>query len=388
MKKLVIFTLILCFLASSMFCIMPIAGVAMAETEGDVKSYYLVEYETGNVLSKYNEDEKRPIASMVKIMTLVLTFDAIERGALNMEQKLVISENASGMGGSQMFLDANKEYFVKDLIKGVVVCSANDAAVALAEAISGSVEGFVNDMNEYAKTLGMNNTKFANTTGLPGGEQYSTAKDVTLMTRKLLSNKEYYKFSTIWMEDFVHPDGRKTEMVNTNKLVRFYQGCDSGKTGFTNDAMFCLSASAMRKDMRVIATVLGGTNSKARFKKVSDLFNYAFANYEQKVIFKAGESIPNKLNIPKSKYDSVDIYSENDIKVFSDKKTKVTPNVKITLEKGLKAPLKADTKIGKVTVYNENGDLLCESNLCLKNDVKRQNLIDAMRTVLRNWLLK
>lgn len=386
MKRLVIFSLILCVILS-MFCIMP-AGLAFAEIDDSVKSYYLVEYETGNVLDKYNENEKRPIASMVKIMTLCLTFDAIEKGNLNMEQKLVISENASGMGGSQMFLDANKEYLVKDLIKGVVVCSANDAAVALGEAISGSVDGFVNDMNAYAKELNMNNTKFANTTGLPGGEQYSTAKDVSIMTRKLLSNKDYYQFSKIWMEDFVHPDGRKTEMVNTNKLIRFYQGCDSGKTGFTNDAMFCLSASAMRKDMRVIATVLGGANSKARFKKVSDLFNYAFANYEQKVIFKAGESIPNKLNIPKSKQPNIDIYSENDIKVFSDKKTKVSPNVKIVLNKDLKAPLKADTKIGTISVYNEKGDLLCQSNLCIKNDIKKQNIFDAMRDVLRNWSLK
>ncbi|HHT83343.1 MAG: D-alanyl-D-alanine carboxypeptidase family protein [Christensenellales bacterium] len=386
MKKALIFILLLCFLCS--FICITLNQTTFAASDDLVKSYYVMEYDTGAVLSKYNENEKRPIASMVKIMTLILCFDAIEKGDLKMDQKLVVSETASGMGGSQMFLDANTEYYVRDLIKGVVICSANDAAVALGEAISGSVEAFVNEMNEYAKKLGMKNTKFCNTTGLPGGEQYSTAKDVTLMTRKLLSYKDYYKFSTIWMEDFVHPDGRKTQMVNTNKLVRFYQGCDSGKTGFTNDAMFCLSASAKRKDMRVITTVLGGVNSKARFKKVADLFNYAFANYEQKVIFRAGESIPNKLKIRKSKYDNIDIYAENDIKIFSDKKTKVTPEIKITLKEGLKAPMKADSVIGTISVCDKNGQELCSANLRLKYDVKKQNLLDAMRRVLKNWSLK
>lgn len=384
MKKIIIFTLLLCIL-SSIICLTPISSVAFANSNEDVRSYYVIEYETGTVLAKYNQDEKRPIASMVKIMTLILSFNAIESGNLKMEQKVVVSPRASGMGGSQMFLDANTEYTVRDLIKGVIICSANDASVALAETISGSVEGFIADMNSYAKKLGMNNTVFSNTTGLPGGEQYSTAKDVTVMTRELLKHKQYFEFSKIWMEDFIHPDGRRTEMVNTNKLVRFYQGCDSGKTGFTNDAMFCLSASALRNDMRVIATVLGGANSKTRFKKVSDLFNNAFANYEQKVIFKAGESIPNKLKIAKSKSPIVDIYSERDIKVFSARNSKVEPKIKITMREGLKAPLKADTVIGVIEVFNEKNQLLCKSNLCLKEDVKKQNLIDAMRAILKQW---
>ncbi len=387
MKRPIIFMILICIVAF-FICITPIGTTALAISQEGARSYYVVEYETGTVLAKHNENERRPIASMVKIMTLILSFKSIEKGDLNMEQKIIVSPRASGMGGSQMFLDANTEYVVKDLIKGIIICSANDASVALAETVSGSVEGFVEDMNSHAKKLGMQDTLFSNTTGLPGGEQYSTAKDVTTMTRELLKYKQYFDYSKIWMEDFIHPDGRRTEMVNTNKLVRFYQGCDSGKTGFTNDAMFCLSASAVRKDMRVIATVLGGENSKARFKKVSDLFNYAFANYEQKVIFKAGESIPNKLSIAKSKSPIIDIYSQRDVKVFSDRKTKVEPNIQITLHKGLKAPLKADTVIGEIKVYDSNNKLLCKSNLCLKEDIKKQNLIDAMRDILRNWSLK
>lgn len=386
MKKFLIFTLLLCLMTAFF---VPFSGAAFAEsTVEGVKSYYLVDYDSGTVLSKYNESERRPIASMVKIMTLCLTFKAIEEGKLDVNQKLLISETASGMGGSQMFLDANKEYAVKDLIKGVVVCSANDAAVALGEAISGSIEGFVSDMNAYAKELGMSDTLFCNTTGLPGGEQFSTARDVSIMTRKLLSYKNYYEYSKIWIEDYIHPDGRKTEMVNTNKLIRFYQGCDAGKTGFTNDAMFCLSASAMRKDMRVIATVLGGADSKTRFRKVSELFNFAFANYEQKVIFKAGESITHNLKIAKSKQTEVDVYSSGDLKIFSKKGEKVSANVKIMLKDGLKAPLQADTVIGKAEVYDAEGKLKAITDLCLRHDVCKQNLFDAMRFVLKSWSLK
>ncbi|HHU42884.1 MAG: D-alanyl-D-alanine carboxypeptidase family protein [Bacillota bacterium] len=382
MKKLIFCLMTLFILLTILF--VPINSAVYALSE-DVPSYYLIDFDTGTVLKKHNEDHKRPIASMVKIMTLVLTFEAIEDGRLDIDKTVVVSETASGMGGSQMFLDANKEYKVRDLIKGVIICSANDASVALAEEVSGSVEGFINDMNAKAKELGMNNTRFSNTTGLPGGEQYSTAKDVTIMTRELLKHKEYFKYSTIWMEDFVHPDKRVTQMVNTNKLVRFYKGCDGGKTGFTNNAMFCLSATAQRNDLRVIATVLGAQDSKLRFKKVSELFNYAFANYEQKVIFKAGETIPNNLRIKKSKQEPIDIYPENDVKVFSSKKQKITPNVIITLREDLKAPLKADTIIGTITVKDKEGNTISQSNLRLKKDILKQSYWDSIKHVLKKW---
>jgi D-alanyl-D-alanine carboxypeptidase (penicillin-binding protein 5/6) len=167
--------------------------------------------------------------------------------------------------------------------------------------------------------------------------------------------------------------------------VRFYKGCDGGKTGFTNNAMFCLSATAQRNDLRVIATVLGAQDSKLRFKKVSELFNYAFANYEQKVIFKAGETIPNNLRIKKSKQEPIDIYPENDVKVFSSKKQKITPNVIITLREDLKAPLKADTIIGTITVKDKEGNTISQSNLRLKKDILKQSYWDSIKHVLKKW---
>ena len=384
MKRTILFIIIVCIAITTI--LMP-ASSAFAQTDDLVKSYYLVEYDSGIILAKYNENEKRQIASMVKIMTLLLTFEAIENGKLDYNQTITVSETASRMGGSQMFLDAHKEYPIKDLIKGVTVCSANDAAVALGETISGDIDSFVADMNSYAKELGMENTLFANTTGLPGGEQYSTAKDVSIMTRELLKHKEYYNFSTIWMEEYKHPDGRITEMVNTNKLIRFYPGCDSGKTGFTNDAMFCLSASAKRKDMRIVATVLGGKDSKSRFKKISELFNYAFANYQQKKVLKAGECIQNKLEIKKSKEDKIEIYCENDLKIFSKKNEKIVPIINYSLKENLKAPLKANTIIGKIEIVDEKGNVVSTSKLLLKNDVKKENYLDVIRKVLKNWAI-
>ena len=227
------------------------ANTACAEEEQKLVtafSAYLTDSKSGRVLYAKDENEKHEIASMVKIMTATLTFEALERGELSLEEEIVVSHEAAGMGGSQMFLDAGESYKAGDLLKGVVIASANDASVALAERISGSHEAFVNKMNARARELGMNNTRFCCATGLPdSGEQYSTAKDVNVMTRELMKHKAYYDYAGIWLEDVVHPSGRTTQLVNTNKLIRNYSGCVGGKTGFTDEAGFCLSACAERK---------------------------------------------------------------------------------------------------------------------------------------------
>lgn len=391
MKKVFLFILLLT-LSVAIF-VMPQAaafadsGSSPVGTDG-VKGMYLIDYDTGTVLCAYNENQRMPIASMVKIMTLLLAFEAVESGQLCYEQELLISDTASGMGGSQMFLDANKEYKVEDLIKGVTVCSANDAAAALAESIAGSIEAFVALMNQKARSLGMNDTVFCNTTGLPGGEQYSTARDVSVMTRELLKHKDYYKYTGIWMEDYAHPDGRITQMVNTNKLVRFYKGCDSGKTGFTNEAMFCLSASASRNNMRVVATVLGGADSKTRFKAVTDMFNYAFANYEQRVIVKENELIANDIVVKNGREERVEIYCDADLKVFAAKKKQNEYSVACDFYENLKAPIKAGSAVGKIKVLDKDGNIISECNLRVKNDVEKATYLDAIRKLLKNWLIK
>jgi D-alanyl-D-alanine carboxypeptidase (penicillin-binding protein 5/6) len=207
------------------------------------KAAYLVDYDTGTVIFKYNENEKYQIASMVKIMTSLLAFEAIESGNLRLDEQIVISEAASGMGGSQVFLDAGTSHKVEDLLESLAVAAANDSSVAIAERIAGSEMGFVKLMNKRAKELNMQSTLFSNCTGLPNPGQYSTAHDVSIMTRELSRFPKYKEFCSVWMKDYQHPDGRVTTITNTNKLVRFYKGCDCGKKGFTSEAMFCLSAS-------------------------------------------------------------------------------------------------------------------------------------------------
>lgn len=350
------------------------------------QSALLLDYDTGTVIVDKNSDEKRLIASMVKIMTLLITFDEIDAGRLSFEEKITVSEYAAGMGGSQMFLDEGESYTVSDLIKGVTVCSANDAATALGERISGDIHSFVDKMNEYAKNLGMNNTVFCNATGLPNsGEQYSTARDVSIMFSKLLSKSHYYDYSKIWMEEYKHPDGRVTELVNTNKLIRFYKNCDAGKTGYTDEAGHCLAASAMNNGLRVVSVVLGAENSKARFKEVTDLFNYAFANYEVKTIISKGEAIANDLQVDKAKEDSFELYVDRDLKFFSRKNVQNDYEVVIELEENLKAPISKETPLGRVKII-KNGEVVSEANIFSVRDIEKLNYKDALEKVLKNWL--
>lgn len=188
-----------------------------------------MDYNSGTLIYANNENEELPIASMNKVMTLLLCFEALDEGAFSLDDSITVSAEASGMGGSQVFLEANHSYQIGNLIKSIVVASANDACVAIAEHIAGSEELFVERMNERAKELGMTHTVFINCTGLPGAGQHSTAKDVAKMFSELLTHKDYYRYSGIWMDKIEHAEGRYTEISNTNKLIRFYDGCDGGK---------------------------------------------------------------------------------------------------------------------------------------------------------------
>lgn len=249
------------------------------------RSYCLIDKDSGNLLVGSNETEQMPVASIVKLMTILITLEEIDSGKLSIDDNVSVSDNASGMGGSQIFLDANCEYKLGELLKSVIVCSANDSSVALAEHIAGSEELFVERMNDRAKELDMKNTNYSNATGLPADNQYSCALDVAKVLTKVLDYELYHEYSKVWLEDFVHPSGRTTEMTNTNKLVRFYDGCIGGKTGSTNEAKYCLGAGAKRNNMTLVAVVLGSENSKERFDNVRELLNYGFANYSNTILF-------------------------------------------------------------------------------------------------------
>ncbi len=372
-------------LSGIMFAASTTCAYADTEINGDAKSAYLVDYDTGTVLYERNAEECLPIASMVKIMTLGITFENIKNGNLSFDELIVVSDEASGMGGSQMFLDSGAEYTVSELIKGITVCSANDASVAIAERISGTKEAFINLMNERAKELGMENTVFVNVTGLPAEGQYSTAKDVSIMMRELLSNEEYYKYSTIYMEDFEHPDGRITELVNTNKLIKFYKGCDAGKTGFTNDAMFCLSASAEKNGMRVISTVVGSPDSKSRFKEVSSMFDYAFAVAKRVELVNCDEQIQAEIKVKGAKQEEILATAESDIYCLEVKGERDEYEINYNIDDNLTAPIKKGEKIGEIVVINSAGEEYARINIVAKEDILKKTYGDSIREIIKNW---
>ncbi len=357
-------------------------GAASAEGE-NCAAYYLMDYETGTKMLAYNENERRPIASMVKIMTLILSFDSLDSGQLSLSQKVAVSERAAAMGGSQMFLEEGDVYTISDLIKGVTMMSANDASVLLAETISGNVDQFVALMNKKATELGLKDTVFVNCTGLPEEGQYSTAKDVSYMMRALLKHDKYYEYSASYMEDYTHPDGRVTQFVNTNKLVRFYADCDAGKTGFTNDAMFCLSASAKRDGMRVIATVLGADSSKNRFAKITEMFNFAFSNYKISTIIDT-QPIENTIVVDNGKVEKIAVAAERAVTVLR-KTTDKDFAVEIDLVDSIDAPVVAGQKVGTLRVVDGNGVVLDEVAIISLDTVAKKTYLDALLEVIKNW---
>lgn len=365
-----------CAAVSAVF--VPTARAEGFSAEG--RSAYLVDAATFTPLYAKNENERLPIASMVKIMTVLLTLEAVDRGELSLDEKVPVSENAASMGGSQVFLDAGTEHRAGDLLKSVIMASANDSCVALAERVSGSVEGFVSDMNARAAELGMKDTRFANCTGLPAAESFSTAHDVALMFREVIRHPVYFEDAGVWLEDYVHPDGRTTVMTNTNKLVKFYNGCDGGKTGFTSEAKFCLAATAARDGMRVIAVVAGADSSKSRFNAVSSMFNHAFGSFKAEKLLGAGELAAQRVKVAGGKERSVGVTVSEDIVRLAPRSDKAAAELRLELPDKVKAPVRKGDVVGKGYVV-VNGTAEREFDLVAAEDVARASIWDLFRRI-------
>lgn len=365
-----------CAAVSAVF--VPTARAEGFSAEG--RSAYLVDAATFTPLYAKNENERLPIASMVKIMTVLLTLEAVDRGELSLDEKVPVSENAASMGGSQVFLDAGTEHRAGDLLKSVIVASANDSCVALAERVSGSVEGFVSDMNARAAELGMKDTRFANCTGLPAAESFSTAHDVALMFREVIRHPVYFEDAGVWLEDYVHPDGRTTVMTNTNKLVKFYNGCDGGKTGFTSEAKFCLAATAARDGMRVIAVVAGADSSKSRFNVVSSMFNHAFGSFKAEKLLGAGEFAAQRVKVAGGKERSVGVTVSEDIVRLAPRSDKAAAELRLELPDKVKAPVRKGDVVGKGYVVVD-GTAVREFDLVAAEDVARASIWDLFRRI-------
>ena len=360
-------------------------ATAAAETDVGYKALYCADFNSGTRIQAENECDHHPIASMCKIMTLLLCFEEIDAGHLSEEEEICVSERASGMGGSQVFLEAGADYRAGDLIKSICIASANDSCVAMSERIAGSEEEFVHRMNEKAKELGMQDTVFVNCTGLPAAGQYSCAKDVATMLRALLRHEGYFRYSTIWMDKMEHPKGRETEMANTNKMIRSYSGCDAGKTGFTNEAGFCLAASAMRGNMRVISVVMGADSSKTRFEKTKEAFDYAFANYSNKAILDASLPLDEHCPVQGGKKAEVAVRPARSCYIFCAKSEKDEIFYEIEFCK-VKAPLQEGDEVGAAVVYKNNVEadrVPLISNEC----IAKISYFDSLKKLAEKWVI-
>lgn len=371
----------LCVLITVICFIFPISAFAQTEEISILAPSGILIDGTGRVLYEKNADNKMPIASVTKIMTLNLVFDAIESGSLALDQKITVSQYAASMGGSQAFIDAGYEYKVSDLIKSIIIASANDASVALAEAVAGSVETFVVKMNTKASELGMQNTCFKNCTGLPCEGQYSTARDTSIMSRELLEHDDYFTWSKTWMDKLMHEkDGRVTELVNTNKLIRSLSGCDGLKTGSTSEARFCVSTTAKRGEQRLISVILGGETSASRFEDAAKLINYGFANFESKPIVVSGQTQSEKVKLLKGCEDEVELIALSGVNATA--KNDGTDKIEITVElpEQIEAPIASGQVIGYKHVF-VNGEEIAKIPLAASKDYRRATFIDKLKGI-------
>ncbi|MBP2077802.1 D-alanyl-D-alanine carboxypeptidase family protein [Oceanobacillus polygoni] len=351
----------------------------------DAKSAILLEQDTGEILFDKNAHEKLPPASMTKIMTLLLIMEALNEGNLQKDEMIRVSERAASMGGSQIFLEAGEEMSVDDLLKGVAIASGNDASVALAERIAGSEEAFVKKMNERAKELKLENTNFQNTTGLPADDHYSTSYDMAIIANELLKYESITDYTSIY-EDYLRK-GQDNEfwLVNTNKLVRFYPDVDGLKTGYTGEAKYCLTATAKRDDMRVIAVVMGAESPKERNAMVSGLLDYAFNQFETNKLFDKDEKITD-VRLLKSKQKNVDIVTKQSISTLH-KKGDAEKNIRteVELQEAWNLPIKRGDEVGKL--YVKDGEqVLYEIPLTVEEDIEKTTYFSLWKRTVQEMV--
>lgn len=350
------------------------------------KSYILLDKDSGEVIIEKNSQEKLPVASICKLMTALITMEKIDANVLSLEDEILASSYACSMEGSQAFLDDGCKYKVYDLLKSVVVASANDSSVVLAEAISGSEKEFVKLMNERAKQLGMENTFYENANGLPTPNQHSTAKDTAIILKEISKHSIYNEFSNIWMDTLTHPSGRVTDLVNTNRLIKYYSYCLNGKTGFTDEAGYCLASTASKDGLTLIAVVLNCNDAASRFSESMQLFNYGFANYENKQILFKNKPIGDAVKVKNGKETETYVGAENNVYVLNKKGENDDVSIKFDIPTSIKAPLKQGEVVGKCLIIKQ-GKVIKEENLVSLNNVPKQKFNDILDKISKNWEL-
>ena len=375
MKKIV-------FILISLFSFIFIKNVSAVEMEISAKSAILVDFNTGKVLYSKNENEPLAMASMTKVMSMLLVMEKIDDGSLKYDDIVEISTESSSMGGSQIFLNPGDKYKVIDLLKGVAMASANDAVVALAEKTYGSKEHFIEAMNKKAESLGLKNTHFINVHGLDEEGHYSSAYDMSVMARELLKHEKILDFTRVYEEYLTKPDGSQIWLVNTNKLVRFYDGVDGLKTGFTKNAGYCLTATGKKNNLRLISVVMGEESIEKRSSDTVKLLNYGFNTFKVNLIKNKSE-ILGKVNVQKGKKENVDVVLVNDlIELLNASDKPSNYKFKILVDK-ITAPVKKGDVIGKVKVLNDNDILISQVDITVNENVLKANLWDLFKRNLK-----
>ncbi len=343
------------------------------------KAAYLIEEATGQVLYVKNSDDKLPMASITKIMTMLLVFEAMDRGKITINDTVPISKHAYSMGGSQIWAEPGEIFTVNEMLKATAISSANDAAVALAEYVGGSEEGFCRMMNSRAKELGMNNTNFVNACGLDADNHYSTAEDIAKMAKELMKHTEIFNYSTVWM-DYLR--GGETQMVNTNKLLRSYNGITGLKTGTTSGAGVCICATAKRDNMSLIAVVLGSDSSAERFSAAKKLLDFGFSNFETKP-FPDTSSMPKEIKVRLGRNKSVKLNCDMPQSLLFAKGSTSRLTMEYDLPEYINAPMYKDMKIGTLSLYGSRGKIK-DYDVILAEDVPRITFGYALSNLTKN----
>src|SRR5690625_34715 len=351
----------------------------------DAKSSILIEQDTGKILFEKDAHEQLPPASLTKVMTLLIVMEELDKGTLTLDETVRVSERAASMGGSQVFLAAGEEITVEDLLKSIAIASGNDASVAIAERISGSEEAFVQRMNEKAEELQLKNTKFQNSSGLPAKNQYTSAYDLAIMSQELLTYETITDYTSIY-EDYLRK-GEENEfwLVNTNKLVRFYDGVDGLKTGYTSEAKYGLAATAKRDNFRVIAVVMGADTVKLRNGMVSSMLDYSFNQYEHELLFHKNDVITTIEQL-KAEKQQIPVITEQPIAIVTKRnEDKNDLKTRINIQEDLTLPLTKGEQIGSFQIKKGN-DIILETPLTVKEDVNKASYTTFLKRTIKNML--
>lgn len=373
----------ICFLLVLFLCPFCVFAIDLAS---NAKSAIIIEPTTGKIIFEKNSNERLEPASMTKIMTLLLTFEAIDNGRVSLDDMVNISKRAEDMGGSQMFLEAGSNIRLEEIIKGVSIASANDGAIALAEFIGGSVENFVDMMNKKVEDLGLSNTHFANPHGLHADNHYSSAYDMAIMSSNLISHEKVLNYTSIYEDYFNKPDGSRTWLVNTNKLVRFLEGVDGLKTGYTSEAGYCLTATAKKGNVRYITVVMGEPSSDIRSSETTNMLNYAFNSFKLNTILDKSQEL-GTIYIDKSKQKTAKIVVKNPVTELISKEKDI-PNYTYNLKvEKITVPIKAGTKVGTVEILDNEGLIVREEDVTISYDIEKCNLwetfLENLMTIIK-----